>query len=151
MDTTEKNLIHKLQFLAEQFKNNKGREGNYTLQINQQESGCMDFTIRAGNDQLYTSGNYKLDYSRVKNKTSCHYDQCEKIIEYGLISEDSAFSNKVRVQEKYTNNSDHFDIKLTFCDKDDHTLGKYQAELSFQYSKDQEHYEYFIIHDVIAL
>lgn len=150
MSVANKNLMNEIEFLAGQLKQN--REGGHILKINQQQDDSVNFAVYAGDNPLYeSSGNYKIDFSSTRYEQLCINDHCTRTMEYGL-AEDTAPGNKIRVEEKYDNQSDHFNMNLTFYDESGNAVGKYGTELSYQQIQDAESEGYnLIIHDFISI
>lgn len=143
--------MNELQSLTAQLKQSKaeGQERDHILKIDQQQDGSTHCAVYFGDDLTRElSGNYRMDYSNTEYEVSCKNDHCKTTMKYDLI-EDIAPGDKIRVEEKYDNHSDHFNINLEFYDKNGNAVGNYEAELSPEYSQTEEFN--FAIHDLIAI
>lgn len=138
---SESNLMRRLQILIDNFKK-KNSEKDYVLKVEQQNEN-IGLTIYTGDNKVYL-GDYELNYDHFKSELSCQDRHCIKTIEYDII-ENSVLNNKVRIQEKYDNHFDHFNVSATFHDNTNNIIGKYQAELSVRFNSAEPE---FIIHDL---
>lgn len=141
MDNTD--LLNRINNLVDDFK--EGKNNNYFVKLNQKGDESKSLIFYADEEKLYEFPiNYEFDYSNIRNELTCDNYHCITTMEYDLLQN----SQRIRIEEKHDNHSDHFQINLAFYDKENNDLiNRYGAELSLSDSDQNE----LVIHDLFII